>query len=253
MSKADELAKLDALRQSGVLTQAEFEREKARVLGAASSTTRPAAVTVGNQSGEASEKGASWVVIAAGSLLIVSTFLPWSTVMALGGSLNRNGLQLGQNGSFSWDGLITLGFGLLILFNGIGRVAGFTVPGLLNTSPLVLGLVVTVGIVALDIPPIESYIHKVNALGISASIGYGIWVALVGGVMAIVAGFALRISATPNVSAHVPPFVPKGTRKRGVLSQSAFWTESPADRAMRGWAAQHEEDPPRPKRDWQQP
>jgi len=32
MSTADELIKLDALRQSGVLSQEEFEREKARLL-----------------------------------------------------------------------------------------------------------------------------------------------------------------------------------------------------------------------------
>ena len=32
MSRADELVKLDALRQSGALTQEEFEREKARLL-----------------------------------------------------------------------------------------------------------------------------------------------------------------------------------------------------------------------------
>jgi hypothetical protein len=33
-SKADELVKLDALRQSGVLTQEEFDAEKAKLLGA---------------------------------------------------------------------------------------------------------------------------------------------------------------------------------------------------------------------------
>ena len=33
MSKADELAKLDALRQSGVLSQEEFDAEKAKLLG----------------------------------------------------------------------------------------------------------------------------------------------------------------------------------------------------------------------------
>jgi hypothetical protein len=33
MSKADELVKLDALRLSGVLSQAEFDAEKARLLG----------------------------------------------------------------------------------------------------------------------------------------------------------------------------------------------------------------------------
>jgi hypothetical protein len=34
MSKADELVKLDALRQSGVLSEAEFDVEKAKLLGA---------------------------------------------------------------------------------------------------------------------------------------------------------------------------------------------------------------------------
>lgn len=32
MTRAEELAKLDALRKSGVLTQEEFEREKERLL-----------------------------------------------------------------------------------------------------------------------------------------------------------------------------------------------------------------------------
>ena len=42
-SKADELVKLDALRQSGVLSQAEFDAEKAKVLGAPlSPPTHPA-------------------------------------------------------------------------------------------------------------------------------------------------------------------------------------------------------------------
>jgi hypothetical protein len=34
MSTADELIKLDALRQSGVLTEGEFDAEKAKLLGA---------------------------------------------------------------------------------------------------------------------------------------------------------------------------------------------------------------------------
>ena len=34
MSKADELVKLDALRKSGILTEQEFDAEKAKLLGA---------------------------------------------------------------------------------------------------------------------------------------------------------------------------------------------------------------------------
>jgi hypothetical protein len=40
-SKADELGKLDALRHSGVLTQEEFNAEKAKLLGAPLSPIRP--------------------------------------------------------------------------------------------------------------------------------------------------------------------------------------------------------------------
>ena len=55
MSNADELAKLDALRKSGVLTQEEFETEKAKLLGGAS----PLAES-GSSSGAESSQGAVW-------------------------------------------------------------------------------------------------------------------------------------------------------------------------------------------------
>lgn len=42
---ADELAKLESLRQSGVLSEAEFAQAKARVLGAAPAGAAPAART----------------------------------------------------------------------------------------------------------------------------------------------------------------------------------------------------------------
>jgi hypothetical protein len=42
ISKADELVKLDALRQSGVLTQEEFDAEKAKLLGAPLPPAHPA-------------------------------------------------------------------------------------------------------------------------------------------------------------------------------------------------------------------
>jgi type II secretory pathway pseudopilin PulG len=55
MSTADELVKLDALRKSGVLTQEEFETEKAKLLGGAS----PLAES-GSSSGAESSQGAVW-------------------------------------------------------------------------------------------------------------------------------------------------------------------------------------------------
>src|ERR1035438_5962517 len=62
MSKADELAKLDALRKSGVLTQEEFDAEKAKLLagnlpsaGSGVSETRGAEAPQGGGSWQASD------------------------------------------------------------------------------------------------------------------------------------------------------------------------------------------------------
>ncbi|MGD0083551.1 MAG: SHOCT domain-containing protein [Acidimicrobiales bacterium] len=55
MSTADEIAKLNALRQSGALTDAEFEAEKSKLL-AASSPAPPAATAASPTAGSASAK-----------------------------------------------------------------------------------------------------------------------------------------------------------------------------------------------------
>lgn len=55
MSIADELGKLDALRKSGVLTEEEFEREKANLLGGV-----PPLAESGSPSGMASPQGRGW-------------------------------------------------------------------------------------------------------------------------------------------------------------------------------------------------
>jgi hypothetical protein len=57
MSIADELAKLDALRKSGVLTQEEFDAEKAKLLGG----VLPSTESISSQPGRAeSPQGAGW-------------------------------------------------------------------------------------------------------------------------------------------------------------------------------------------------
>ncbi len=58
MSKADELAKLDALRQSGVLTQEEFDAEKAELLG--KFVAPPAAEVPLPRGSEAPQGDGSW-------------------------------------------------------------------------------------------------------------------------------------------------------------------------------------------------
>jgi hypothetical protein len=134
MSTADELVKLDALRKSGVLTQEEFEREKARLL-AEPVNPAPAVVAMSpvdstRASGmrtvisetpsptAASEVGLrpiptgwEWVLIVAGALVAIGSLLPWEQASTGFVSITRNGFQLGANLSFSTDGLVVMALG----------------------------------------------------------------------------------------------------------------------------------------------
>jgi hypothetical protein len=204
MTRADELAKLDALRQSGALTQAEFQAEKARLL-AADEATQPSAgpvPSVTSSSARPDAKAGAWIALIGGALLAMSSLLPWFTGSVLGASVSRNGMQLGQGGSFSIDGLLTLLLGLGIVVIGISRLANFPVPSWMQRSPIVAGLVAVL-LVALDIPGINHLVNQVrNASSLAtASIGFGVYLAIVGGVIAALGGMALRPMASEVVVA----------------------------------------------------
>src|ERR1035438_3717104 len=156
MSIADELAKFDALRQSGVLTQEEFDAEKARLLAEA---VNPAAAASGMATGisetpsptTASEDrlrpiptGWEWVLIVAGALVAIGSLLPWEQARAGFVSLTRNGFQLGANLSFSIDGLVFMALGVIAALIGITRLTSRSFPRWLNGSPIILGAVILV-------------------------------------------------------------------------------------------------------------
>jgi hypothetical protein len=217
MSTADELVKLDALRKSGVLTQEEFEREKARLL-AEPVNPAPAVVAMSpvdstRASGmrtvisetpsptAASEVGLrpiptgwEWVLIVAGALVAIGSLLPWEQASTGFVSITRNGFQLGANLSFSTDGLVVMALGVIAALIGITRLTSRSFPRWLNGSPFVLGAVILVfGIV--DERSLANTVNGLRASYLSGaySVGYGIWLVIAGGAIIALAGLLGRV------------------------------------------------------------
>jgi uncharacterized integral membrane protein len=141
----------------------------------------------------ADAKAGAWIALAGGFILAISGFLPWFTASVLAESVSRNGMQLGQGDSFSVDGLLMLLLGLVTVVIAISRLANFPVPRWLQRSPVVVGIVAAV-IAGSDIPSINDLVNSVRSSSslATASVGFGVYVAIASGVVAAVGGLMLR-------------------------------------------------------------
>jgi hypothetical protein len=224
MSTADELIKLDALRQSRVLTQEEFEQEKARLLAepvnpapavvAMSHSTKATGMRTGISETPsptaASEDGLrpiptgwEWVLIVAGALVAIGSLLPWEQASTGFASITRNGFQLGADLSFSTDGLVVMALGVIAALIGITRLTSRSFPRWLNGSPFVLGAVILV----FGIVDERSLANTVNGLRSSYpsgaySVGYGIWLVIAGGAIIALAALRERRTNVKNAGNH---------------------------------------------------
>lgn len=140
--------------------------------------------------------GSGWVILAGGLLLAIGSFLPWATATLLTGTLNRNGMQLGQNLSFSAGGLVVLLLGIVTCVIGLSVVLRFQMPSWLQRSSIATGLVAAF-VVILTIPGIKDVVDNVNenagSYG-SASLGFGLWVAILGGMLAVAGGVSASMA-----------------------------------------------------------
>lgn len=136
----------------------------------------------------------AWIAIAGGVLMGVSAFLPWMTAYALFGSLNRNSFQLGSRAGFSADGLVLVALGVLTVVVGVTRLIGSAMPKYLQRSTIVTGIGVLLLVInrAPSINSLSNQVGKSSKGMVSASIGYGLWVAAAAGVIAVVGGIILR-------------------------------------------------------------
>ena len=134
------------------------------------------------------------VAVLAGLGLAVSAWLPWFTVSAAGLTATRNGQQQGLHG-----GMVTL-LGAAIVV--VGVLIGLTgQPRSSWLAVMLLGLVAA-GVAGWQMSRVGDVASKVNAVfdghalpgfDLHAGVGWGLWVALIVGLLAAAAGVAASL------------------------------------------------------------
>lgn len=165
---AEHTAALYRLYQEGRLTLEEYSRAVKRL-----AEDQPTLPPVGQGEGsKADPLIAAWGAVAAGVLMALGSFLPWIQTPLI----TRNGFQLGNDLSFSMDGVIALVLGLATIAIGISRLTNAPLPRGLQKSPIVTGLAAGV-LCLIDESELSGLVNKVNDTGfalVTASIGYGV-------------------------------------------------------------------------------
>lgn len=123
-------------------------------------------------------------IIAAGALMIVGTFLPWTSAQFGFNSADFNGFDSG-------DGIWTLIFGVITVLIGLSILTSFVMPPLVQRSSIITGLAAAI-FAGYDLNNASSRVDQASQASklFTASVGPGLWVILVGGVAAIVFGIA---------------------------------------------------------------
>ncbi len=129
----------------------------------------------------------NWLLVVGGALMALGSFLPWDQASAFLIQISRNGMQLGANRGFSVDGLATLLFGIGAAGAGWARLNAGVTPRIARWSPPWLGLAGIV-ISGWDLHEISNFDNTIKSAAVSASIGYGLWLVLVGSVAVLLGG-----------------------------------------------------------------
>lgn len=117
------------------------------------------------------------LVIAGASLTFLGSLLPWATIDIFGATISKNGTD--------GDGVLTLIGALVIAGLAIPPLWGHARKGLF-IGALVAAILVTV-VAFVDIVDVASRVGDINNSGMaSASVGYGLWITAVGGIVAVV-------------------------------------------------------------------
>jgi hypothetical protein len=152
----------------------------------------------------------NWLLVLGGALMVLGSFLPWDQASAFLIQISRNGMQLGANRGFSVDGLATLLFGIGAVGAGWARLSAGATPRIARWSPPWLGLAGIV-ISGWDLHEISNFNNTIKSTIVTASIGYGLWLVLVGSVAVLLGG--LRGPKSRSAEA-----VPEPTRLQQAVS-----------------------------------
>lgn len=134
------------------------------------------------------------ITLFGGALTALGSFMPWVNISAPFVSLTKSGMEA--------DGRITLILGLISIGIGIARLATRT-PVAVQLIPVLPGLFTTL-IASLDLADTQARMASIPHLGtyVYASVGGGMYAVLIGGILTLVGGFAVRRPTKPQ---HLPP------------------------------------------------
>jgi hypothetical protein len=141
------------------------------------------------RTGHAYGVGTSLVMVG-GLAIVAASFLPWLTVNFGIGPFTRNGFQSWNSAKLNVDGVATVTLGMLTVGIALVRASNWAWICFLERVA-----VVTAGCVALllsyRVPSLVSLANRVSAsyAGVTAKVGYGIWLMAAGTVCAVLGGF----------------------------------------------------------------
>lgn len=168
----------------------QFDYDDAAIPTTPTPILTPAEPSAPPASANAKDTTPALVILAGGALGVVGSFLPWITAtVALAGTIERNGIDGGG------DGIFTLIAGGLVILAGIARLAG---SGSVNATRLlsVVGGAAMVGLAVIDYGSVADRVAEINGDYAVASVGTGIYVVGLGGILAMVGGLLSGRSAT---------------------------------------------------------
>jgi hypothetical protein len=128
--------------------------------------------------------------VVAAALMIAGGFLPWFSANDGITTINRNAFQLGTHSSFSADGVILVVVGAIVAAAGLLCLARMPLPLWCQRLVGLPGLVAI--FVAFNRYSSITTLTKTVVNGshglVTASVGYGFWLTVVGGAVAVAAG-----------------------------------------------------------------
>jgi len=133
------------------------------------------------------------ITIFGGVLLIVSAFLPWLSAQAFVASVSRNAFQLGDQMGFSPDGLVLVLLGLVAVLIGATRLMKASLPRWVQRSPIIVGIGALLVPIS-EVGAINDLARQVSTASdlATASVGFGVWLAILAAAVTVVGGFVLR-------------------------------------------------------------
>jgi hypothetical protein len=134
------------------------------------------------------------VILLGGVLFAVGSFLPWATASSAFGSASKSGMEGG-------DGMITVFLGVVIALLGLTRLQRPGLPG--NRLTMVLLGAIAIGVAVFEGSNIQSRLEASSSAYVVTSVGMGIYVMGVGGVLALLASL-FGATAKPPVPTVTP-------------------------------------------------